>query len=79
MSKIKKVNSIALNLLEQLGIQYRIKGREVYLVDYDSLKISLAPNRVDTWKRWSTGDKGSNANSLIISPTLKQFQYWVTK
>lgn len=66
MSKIKKVNSIALNLLEQLGIQYRIKGREAYLVDYDSLKISLAPNRVDTWKRWSTGDKGSNANSLII-------------
>ena len=60
-----KVQSKALSYLEQLKIPFTVKGREALLNDYDSLKISLDNKRLDSWKRYSTGDSGKSGKDLI--------------
>ena len=62
---VKQINSKSLAVLEKLDIPYIIKGREAYLKDYDSLKISLDPKKLDSWKRYSTGDHGRSSRDLV--------------
>lgn len=59
------VKSKALYALDKLGIAYRIKGMDAQLLDHDSLHIQLNEKYLDHWKRWSTGDFGNDAKSLI--------------
>lgn len=60
-----KIQSKALSYLEQLKIPFTVRGREAFLNDCDSLKISLDSKRLDSWKRYSTGDSGKSGKDLI--------------
>lgn len=60
-----EVKSKALYYLKQLKIPFTVRGREAYLNDYDSLKISLDNKHLDSWKRYSTGESGKSGKDLI--------------
>ena len=60
-----EIKSKALYYLEQLKIPFTVRGREAYLNDYDSLKISLDNKHLDSWKRYSTGESGKSGKDLI--------------